>query len=304
MTRLAALLLSVVGGQRIRQSIGTRAKVGWGIAGIVVIVLLYSYLSYRQHQINPEDTTIPNFSQLLEGLKKVLTPPDNSINFLLGSKEEVPQNFLAHFVYQVRHTWLWQDATATYGRLLKGLVWGCLLSVVLGVLMGCYASVAALFLPPLSFLSKVPGTAILAVFFVMAGTGETMFISMIGFGVVPTLTQTVYLAARDDLHPEEINKAYTLGATNLAVIWNVVFQQILPKMLDSIRLQIGLAMVYLIAAEMLVGDVGMGYRIRMQQKLLHMNVVYNYIILLGLTGMLMDYGLIRLRQWLCPWFEK
>jgi NitT/TauT family transport system permease protein len=170
--------------------------------------------------------------------------------------------------------------------------------------MGCYESFAALLLPALSFLSKVPGTAMLAVFFVMVGTGEEMFTAMIGFGILPTLTQAVYLSACDDLHEEEINKAYTLGASSIEVIWNVVWKQILPKVIDSIRLQIGPAMVYLIAAEMLVGQVGMGYQIRMQQRLLNMAVVYDYIVFLGLTGLLIDRGMNYTRQKLCPWYDK
>ena len=127
---------------------------------------------------------------------------------------------------------------------------------------------------------------------------------MISFGILPTLTQSIYLAAKDDLHVEEINKAYTLGASNLELIWNIVFQKILPKVIDNTLLQIGPAMVFLIAAEMLVGQVGIGFQIRMQQRLLHMNVVYTYLILLGVTGLMMDRAMISLRNRLCPWFGK
>ena len=130
-----------------------------------------------------------------------------------------------------------------------------------------------------------------------------MFVAMIGFGILPTLTQGIYLSARDDIHEEEVDKAYTLGACNLELILDVVFPQILPKILDAVRLQIGPAMVFLIAAEMLVGQVGLGYQIRMQQRLLHMNIVYNYLLILGVTGLLMDRGMIFLREKLCPWYE-
>jgi len=78
----------------------------------------------------------------------------------------------------------------------------------------------------------------------------------------------------------------------------------LPKILDNIRLQLGPAMVFLIAAEMLVGQVGMGYQVRMQQRLLHMNVVYDYLFILGATGLLMDKGMLSFRQWWCPWFDR
>lgn len=282
---------------RIKQPIKQRWKIMLGVIGVAVLISVYSWLSHRQHLRNPTDTTIPNLGQLVDGWIFVTTPRQNNLQAAFGVDGTKPSsNFW--------NTMLVQDFFATYIRLIKGLGWGCAISVVLGVLMGCFESLASLCLPTLSFLSKVPGTAMLAVFFVLAGTGEAMYIAMIGFGILPTLTQSVYFCARDDLHQEEIDKAYTLGASNLEAICELVFPQILPKVLDNIRLQFGPAMVFLIAAEMLVGQVGIGYQIRMQQRLLHMNVVYDYLLILGITGLLADKGMILLRQWCCPWFDQ
>ena len=289
---------------RIKQPIKQRWKIVLGVSGVFILLAIYSYLSYRQHVKNPTDTTMPNFSQLMDGIKMVTAPRENALQAAFGVVEETSSNPIVRFWTQSWKTMIVQDAWATYSRLVKGLVWGCVLSMILGTLMGCFDGLASFLLPTLSFLSKVPGTAMLAVFFVLTGTGETMFIAMIGFGILPTLTQSIYLSARDDLHHEEIDKAYTLGASNLEVIWEVVFPQILPKILDNIRLQLGPAMVFLIAAEMLVGQVGMGYQVRMQQRLLHMNVVYDYLFILGATGLLMDKGMLSFRQWWCPWFDR
>ena len=289
---------------RIKQPIKQRWKIILGVIGVFILLVIYSHLSYRQHVKNPTDTTMPNFSQLMDGIKMVTTPRENALQAAFGVVEEPSSNPIVRFWTQSWKTMIVQDAWATYSRLVKGLVWGCVLSMILGTLMGCFDGLASFLLPTLSFLSKVPGTAMLAVFFVLAGTGETMFIAMIGFGILPTLTQSIYLSARDDLHHEEIDKAYTLGASNIEVIWEVVFPQILPKILDNIRLQLGPAMVFLIAAEMLVGQVGMGYQVRMQQRLLHMNVVYDYLFILGATGLLMDKGMLSFRQWWCPWFDR
>jgi len=95
-----------------------------------------------------------------------------------------------------------------------------------------------------------------------------------------------------------------LGASNAEIVSAVLFPHVLPKLLDAVRLQIGPAMVYLIAAEMVVGDVGFGYRIRLQFKLLNMNVVYPYIVILGAFGFCVDSLLRRLQGYLCPWYAK
>jgi NitT/TauT family transport system permease protein len=284
---------------RIKQPVSSYCKLILGVVGIFLLCLSYEFLSHRQHANNPSDTTIPNLSQLIDGVRQVCTPHDNPLKAAFGTGEDD-----IGWWNKVATTWLYQDSVATYGRLVRGLTWGCFISIFIGVLMGCFESLEAILLPPLAFLAKVPGTAMLAVFFVLAGTGEVMFTAMIGFGVLPTLTRAIFFSAKEDVHEEEINKAYTLGASNFEVIWNVVLRQTMPKIIESVRLQIGPAMVYLIAAEMLVGQVGMGYQIRMQQRLLNMAVVYDYIIVLGASGLLMDRGMTWFRSWLCPWYER
>ena len=139
-------------------------------------------------------------------------------------------------------------------------------------------------------------------FFVLVGTDTSMYIAMIAFGILPALAMTVYLAVKE--FPEELQfKAYTLGASHMEVIWAVIFRYVFPKLIDAVRLVIGPAIVFLIAAEMLVGDVGFGYRIRLQSKLLNMNVVYPYLALLAAFGFGMDYALKLLQKKLCPWYE-
>jgi NitT/TauT family transport system permease protein len=283
---------------RIRRHISSRREWMLGVAGVACLVGIYWGLSIRQHRINPTNTTIPTFRQMWHGVQEVTTPKVNALKAELGIEDKKTS------WEKVRSTMFFQDFTATYSRLLLGLGLGCMASILLGLYMGCYDGFAALLLPSLSYLAKVPGTAMLAIFFAIAGTGELMYISMIAFGVLPTLTQAIFLAARDDIHHEEVDKAYTLGGKNNELTWEVVFMQILPKILDNICLQIGPAMVYLIAAEMLNGQVGMGYQIRTQQKLLNMNIVYDYILFLGATGLLMTHGMTLIRERLCPWFER
>jgi NitT/TauT family transport system permease protein len=144
----------------------------------------------------------------------------------------------------------------------------------------------------------------LAVFFVLVGVNFRMYVTMIAFGTLPTLAQTVYQSAKKDVPESLIFKAYTLGASQMELIWNVIYKQILPRLLDAVRLQIGPAMVLLVAAEFTVAGQGFGYRLRLFYIRTDMTVVYVYLILLGTAGLLIDYALIWLRRWLCPWFGE
>jgi NitT/TauT family transport system permease protein len=263
----------------IRKPISRKAELFYMAISIAFLISFYSFLSYRQHARNVKDTTIPNLYQFIEGGKKLLGA-DSAGDY-----------------------WLIEDATATGIRLASGLAVGIGLSFFIGLGMGVHPPIEALFKLPITFLGKIPATAMLAVYFVLFGTDLEMYTAMIALGILPALAFSIYGAARADVSDHAIDKAYTLGASSFEVIWEVVVQQILPRIIENIRLCIGPAMVFLIAAEWNTADVGFGYRLRIQSRLLNMNVVYTYLLLLGFFGFFVDWALISLRKKLCPWFD-
>jgi NitT/TauT family transport system permease protein len=122
------------------------------------------------------------------------------------------------------------------------------------------------------------------------------------FGMLPSLAQAISASVRKDVPEELIFKAYTLGASHLELIWDVIFRQVFPRILEAMRLQIGPAMVLLVAAEWMVAGEGIGYRLRLFYQRTDMTVVFVYVFILGLAGLAIDYGLTWLRRKLCPWF--
>ncbi|MEM1445336.1 MAG: ABC transporter permease subunit [Planctomycetota bacterium] len=251
-----------------------------GVLSIAVLAMGYTWLSHRQHAANPDDRTIPTWSQLAEGVQKTVTPQPIS-----------------------GEVWLSRDVQATYSRLGLGLLTGAGLGVAIGLGMGCFAPLEALLLPPIAAIAKIPPTAMLAVFFVLVGTQTEFYVAMIAFGVTPILAQSLYRACRDDVPDELLQKAATLGASTPELVWNVVFKQVMPRLIEAVRLQIGPAMVFLIAAEYAAADAGFGYRLRIEARKVNFDVVYFYLALLAASGFLFDALLTQLRRRLCPWFE-
>src|SRR5438093_2471831 len=166
-----------------------------GVLSLALLLGGYTWLANRQHEQNPDDTTIPTWKQLARGI--------------VVAVEVNPRS---------KDRWLVEDAKASGMRLFTGLGLGIAGALGLGMLMGCFAPVEAFLNPPLSLLAKIPPTAALAVFFVLVGTDTNMYIAMIAFGILPTLAMTVHLAVKE--FPEELQfKAYTLGASHMEVIW-------------------------------------------------------------------------------------
>jgi ABC-type nitrate/sulfonate/bicarbonate transport system permease component len=257
-----------------------KKRITIGILSLVVCLSGYFWMSHRQHQINKKDTTIPTLSQFVEGIEKITTKD------------------------AAGNVWIIDDTIATGSRLLYGFVVGVVIFTILGVLMGCYQPLSAFFLPPINFLSKIPPTAMLAVYFVLFGFETQLFVAMIALGIGPTLAMAVYDSVNKDVADHDIYKAYTLGASHMEVVFEVVFRQILPRIIQNIQLQIGPAMVFLIAAEWMVADIGFGYRLRIQSRLLNMNVVYLYLFGLGAGGFVFNWACVFSRRKLCKWFGE
>jgi NitT/TauT family transport system permease protein len=253
------------------------------IGGVVVLLGLYEIVSARQTRINELQTTIPSFQKLGEGFLQIFRPQGE------------PEN--------PKPAMLWTDMRATLWRLFLGMAIGVSVSIVVGILMGAYRWIEAPLEPVVMFLSKIPPTAMMPIYFAVVGTDQRMFASMVALGIFFSMTQSIYQAVRQDVTDEAINKAYTLGASEMEIIYEVIWKQILPKIIDCVRLQIGPAMVFLLAAEMVVGNAGFGYRIRMQSRVLNMNVVYVYLAILATIGLVAEWSLATLRRKLCPWFE-
>lgn len=266
----------------IRDPIPTWLFIVLGTAGIAIALLVYSGLVVRQTKINPNQTVLPGAKAFWEGVKMVTKSQ--------GSAEKP------------KPPWIVEDFRATYWRLFLGLLVGIAMSVVIGIAMGAYTAAEAFFSPLITFFAKIPPTAMLAVYMVVFGTHLKAYVALVAFGIFFTMVHAIYQAVKKDVASEMIDKAYTLGASELEVILEVIWLQVLPRVIENVRLQIGPAMVFLIAAEMLFGSEGFGYRIGRQSRLLNMNVVYIYLCVLGLSGLVIDWLLVKLRRWLCPWF--
>ena len=255
-----------------------------GILGVVSLLAVYGGLSYRQSVINEKQKVIPGLQAFRDGVSRMTTAQGT---------EETPKPSM-----------LVTDLRATYWRLFLGIGLGVVLSVVVGIAMGAYRWIAAPLAPIISFFAKIPPTAMLPIYFVLVGSDQTMFTTMVALGIFFTMAQSVYLAIVNDVKDEAIDKAYTLGASDPEIIYEVIWKQVLPPILDNIRLQIGPAMIFLLAAEMLVGAEGMGYRIRMESRVLNMSIVYIYLCIFGFTGLLGDWCLLWLRKKFCPWYDR
>jgi NitT/TauT family transport system permease protein len=274
------------------------------LVSIAALLSFYTYLSHERHRKNPDDRTIPTWSQLWEGVVFLCQKPDTeeTSGLLAAALEgtglegetEKHAGFLEGRI-------LWEASKATLARLLGGLALGLAGGVLFGVLMGCFPLFDAGVSPVMYFASRIIPTAAMPIFFTLAGIELKMYLAMIAFGSMPIVTLTVSQYVRE--FPEELRyKAYTLGASHAEVITTAIFPHILPKVIDLAVLMIGPALVYLIAAEQIATGEGFGYRIRVLSRATRFEVVYPLIIILTVYAGAITCALKALQRFLCPWY--
>jgi NitT/TauT family transport system permease protein len=140
----------------------------------------------------------------------------------------------------------------------------------------------------LTFLSMVPPLAVLPILFIALGVDELAKVSLIFLGVFPVVARDMLLTV-EKIPREQITKAVTLGASKWSVIYRIVMPQVMPRLIDNIRLALGAAWLFLIAAEAIAATEGLGYRIFLMRRYLAMDVILPYVFWIVALGFSMDW---------------
>ncbi len=127
-------------------------------------------------------------------------------------------------------------------------------------------AVRALLAPFVAMVSMVPPLALLPILFIVMGLGEASKVALITIGVTPFLIRDLAMRV-EELPREQIIKAETLGASSWQLALRVVLPQIAPRLIDALRLSLGPAFLFLIAAEAIAAESGLGYRIFLVRRL-------------------------------------
>ena len=196
----------------------------------------------------------------------------------------------------------WVDTLASLERLFIALALSAAIGLVFGVVVGVIPLVRATLAPFVAALSMIPPLAVLPILFIVLGLGEVAKITLIVIGVTPVIVRDLALRA-GELPSEQLIKAQTLGASTWQLIVRVVLPQIWPRLIDSLRLTLGAAWLFLIAAEAIASTEGLGYRIFLVRRYLAMDVILPYVVWITLLAFATDWLLKWIRAQACPWAE-
>lgn len=252
------------------------------LASLPFVILIISYLVTAdiRHSENPQDKLIPTVSQMVD-----------AVNRLAFTEDKRTGNYV-----------MLQDTTSSLQRLFIGVSCAAIVGLLLGLNMAVFPGMQATLLSGLTFVSMIPPLAILPILFIVVGIDELAKVSLIFIGVFPVLARDTFLAVKK-IPVQQITKALTLGASQLAIVYRIILPQIMPRLLDSLRLSLGAAWLFLIAAEAIAANDGLGYRIFLVRRYLAMDVIIPYVLWITLWGFLLDYLLRLSVQKFFPWYQ-
>lgn len=245
-------------------------------------LLLFAYFTGSAARLadNPNDKLLPSAGQMASAIDRLAFTEDKRSGGYL----------------------FWQDTAASIGRLGLGIGIAALAGLCLGIAAGVLPVFSAPLSPLLTVLSMVPPLAILPILFIVFGLGELSKVMLIVIGITPILARDLEQRARE-IPAELLIKAQTLGANTWTLILRVVLPQLLPRLLIALRLVLGSAWLFLIAAEAIASTDGLGYRIFLVRRYLAMDVILPYVAWITLLAWLMDLGLRQLARLCFPWYE-
>lgn len=253
------------------------------LGGLPLAVLAVGYIvaAAARHAENPADKILPLPGAMASAMAALLFEPDPLSGQLL----------------------FWADTLASLSRLGMGLGIATLSALLVGLVLGALPPVRATFGPLVTAIAVIPPIALLPILFIVFGLGETAKVALIVVGIAPFMIRD--LAGHITALPrEQVVKALTLGASSWQLLLRVALPQAMPRLIEGLRLSLGPAWVFLISAEAIAADVGLGYRIFLVRRYLAMDVIIPYVVWIALLAVAMDFALTRTSRLAFGWAHK
>jgi NitT/TauT family transport system permease protein len=211
-----------------------------------------------------------------------------------------PDKVLVSLFEQLGTSVYWHHIGISIFRVSAGFVLACIVGIPIGLIAGTYRYGEAFIEPPMEFIRYMPAVAFIPLIMVWAGLGEWAKIVLIFLGC---FFQLVLMVAADTrlVSKDLVQASFTLGASRWQAIQTVIIPAVQPRLLTTLRLILGWAWTYLVVAELIAVNSGLGYAIMKAQRFLNTEQIFVGIIVIGLLGLISDRIFAFLNRRLYPW---
>lgn len=182
---------------------------------------------------------------------------------------------------------LWDDLGVSVRRIMVGFLIATAMAIPIGVLVGAYRFWEAAIEPLVDFIRYMPVVAFVPLTILWAGTDETQKYLIIWMG---TFFQQVLLIMDNvkRVPLDLVDVGCTLGLKDRHILTRIIVPGAAPGIWDSMRISLGWAWTWLVVAELVAANSGLGYRITQAQRFFQTDTIIGYILVLGALGLVTD----------------
>ena len=195
------------------------------------------------------------------------------------------------------------DIGISIARVIGAFLMASVVAVPLGILMGTFPAIEAIFAPFVSAWRYLPAPSFIPILLMWFGTGEAPKLALLFIGVIFFLI-TLVMDATKNVRAELIETALTLGANRRITLFNVVLPAVLPDVMVAMRQMLAMAWTYLVIAEFVAPPRGMGAMMRRPRRFLNTDEILAGILVIGALGLLFDLLFAQLHRWLFPYLRE
>lgn len=195
---------------------------------------------------------------------------------------------------------LWKHLLPSLQRLLVGGLLGVSVGIALGVLIGLFSYVRAGLVPLVAALFPIPKIALLPLFIIWFGIDEMSKYMLIAFGTfTPTVVATY--GAVDNVDRTLIRMGQSFGLSWWSIVRKIVLPGAFPAILSGLRVSISIAIILLVAAEMLGAQYGVGSYILEAGSLYDLEKLFAGVTILSVLGLIVSFVIGRVEKHFLSW---
>ena len=185
-------------------------------------------------------------------------------------------------------------------RVFTAFALACVTAIPVGIAMGVSRIARGVFDPPVEFYRPLPPLAYLPLIVIWFGIEETAKIVLIYLACFAPLAMAARAGVKSVMI-EQINAAYSLGASKWQVIRHVIIPAALPEIFTGMRISIGFGWTTLVAAEMVAANAGLGQMVLNASNFLRTDVVIMGIFVIGVVAYAFDLLMRFIERAVVPW---
>ena len=195
---------------------------------------------------------------------------------------------------------LYEHLSISLSRLAVGAALGVSVGIGTGVLIGLFSYIRAGLVPLVAAIFPIPKIALLPLFVIWFGIDEGSKYALIALGTFTPMVVATY-GAVDNVDRTLIRMAQSFGLSWLSIVRKIVLPGAMPGILSGLRISLAIAIILLVAAEMLGAEYGIGAYVLEAGSLYDLDRLFAGVVVLSVLGVLVSATISLLERHLLGW---